>query len=329
MTTTTIDRLNPHGWQPNEDSIFRFHTQYLDGTNTRDLLTSIVDGDILFLDDPRDGGTMVGFVLRGCEETLLANLNFGIDEDAADPGVWMAHDHVDWFRGANERPAGNLITLLDAIARDRLVGLVDEGEGGIVAYLFVEREAEVKRVLNRTNDRDGVFGQLSQQGDIYPICEWGYDTPKPPADYWYWQSGNRWIAVLEAAEQDEHGRTTWFGLGVDERPADTPEQWARPIWSLPPDGTLIYNLPDGSTAERSIDQVESRVNIPCEFIAHYKGGKITEWVVLPLASHAGYFGSAAVLLDGDADLNVESTDGPFWRAVQAEVGAPISVRWEE
>ena len=327
MTPTPTDQLlNPHRWQPHVDEPFRFHTQYLDGVNQRDLLISIVDGDILFLDDPRDGGIMVGFVLRGCEDTLLANLNFGIDEDLADPGVWLAHDHVDWFRrDGEEKPGGNLMTLLDAIARDRLVGLVDEGEGGIVAYLFVDREAEVKRILNRTGDPTGMFGKLSQLGDIYPTAEWGGDGPKPKATHWYWSSGNQWCAVVDEWE------TRWWEGATPEDIAARPERWALPIWDLPPSGLLCFNVKEHEYQQVNIEPapVTSRVEIPVEFIAHYEDGKITDWVVLPLASHAGHFGPPAVLREGDQNLDITDTDGPFWRAVQAEVGAPITVRWEE
>lgn len=74
------------------------------------------------------------------------------------------------------------------------------------------------------------------------------------------------------------------------------------------------------------------VEIPGELYAHHQDGEIVKWVFLPLASHAGYFGPSAVTFDGDADLDVENTDGPFWQAVRKTgdaAGWALTVHWEE
>jgi hypothetical protein len=80
----------------------------------------------------------------------------------------------------------------------------------------------------------------------------------------------------------------------------------------------------------------TEVKIPGEFFARYEDGKITKLTFMPHASNAGYFGPAAVVLDGDADLDVEEVDGPFWRAMQAVLGSPcdrsgeaVTIEWEE
>ena len=48
---------------------------------------------------------------------------------------------------------------------------------------------------------------------------------------------------------------------------------------------------------------------------------------MPSASYAGYFGPAAMVIEGDETLDVTDVDGPFWRAVQAD--GFDNVRWEE
>lgn len=74
------------------------------------------------------------------------------------------------------------------------------------------------------------------------------------------------------------------------------------------------------------DPAETTVHIPGTVIATYKDGRITKMVFLPSGSCAGYFGPSAEVLDGDDDLDVESVDGPFWRAVQA---MDFTIEWEE
>lgn len=73
---------------------------------------------------------------------------------------------------------------------------------------------------------------------------------------------------------------------------------------------------------------ETHVAIPVEFVATYEDGKITKMVVLPQESNAGYFGPPSQVFDGDADLDVTSTDGPFWRAMQGALGT-VPIGWEE
>lgn len=268
MTLTQL-ALNPHGWRPTEDEPFRWDSQMLDEENGRDLLKSIVAGDVLFLDDPRSGGEIVGYVLRGCENVLCANLNLGLEENHSEPGggpgEWLAHDHLDWFLLPDGKPTGNLLTLLDYLADGKLEALIDCGAGGIVAYVLHDRIAEVQRVLNRTGDPHGVFGKISQLGDIYPTAEWGGEGPKPKATHWYWSTGNVWCAVVEDWEKD-----SWW-IGVD--PADIsarPDPWFLPIWQLPSYGTLSFNvaehihqellLPGGDGHPRSFDIDDGQVN---------------------------------------------------------------------
>lgn len=74
------------------------------------------------------------------------------------------------------------------------------------------------------------------------------------------------------------------------------------------------------------------IEIPGEFIAIYDHDRgITGFTFMPSASYAGYFGPAATVRDGDEELDVESTGGPFWVAVQQALFEknPMSVRWEE
>ena len=76
------------------------------------------------------------------------------------------------------------------------------------------------------------------------------------------------------------------------------------------------------------------VQIPGFVVADYENGHVTEIVFTPFASSAGYFGPSALLDDGKA-LDIESTTGPFWTAVQeylAQKGAgdhtPV-ISWRE
>jgi hypothetical protein len=86
--------------------------------------------------------------------------------------------------------------------------------------------------------------------------------------------------------------------------------------------------------------VETIVDIPGEFSAHYKNGAIIGFTFIPHASNAGYFGPAARVSEGDAELDVEETDGPFWRALQAKLandelipeglaGTHFACEWQE
>jgi len=51
--------------------------------------------------------------------------------------------------------------------------------------------------------------------------------------------------------------------------------------------------------------------------ATYEDDAVTRLVFQPAGSYAGYFGPAAVVVEGDEDLDVQAETGPFWRAVQA------------
>lgn len=73
------------------------------------------------------------------------------------------------------------------------------------------------------------------------------------------------------------------------------------------------------------------VQIPGVVIAHYEGGAVTEIEFWPHASNAGYFGPAAQLSDGNTDLDIEETDGPFWTAMQTYIagGYEPVISWKE
>lgn len=77
---------------------------------------------------------------------------------------------------------------------------------------------------------------------------------------------------------------------------------------------------------------ESRVEIPGQLTAVYRGGVITEWTFIPSAGYAGYFGPAAINTADDDELEIEAVDGPFWKAIQthlAHLDSKFTVRWEE
>jgi hypothetical protein len=72
---------------------------------------------------------------------------------------------------------------------------------------------------------------------------------------------------------------------------------------------------------------EATISIPGQFTVTYEGtveeGRITKMAFTPDAGAAGYFGPSAEVWDaktrddGLDRLDVEDTDGPFWRAMQA------------
>lgn len=78
---------------------------------------------------------------------------------------------------------------------------------------------------------------------------------------------------------------------------------------------------------------ETIVDIPGQVYAVYRDGRIVKVVFTPHASAAGYFGPAATVDEGDEDLDVESTDGPFWKAMQKFMaggeGRLPRICWEE
>ena len=83
---------------------------------------------------------------------------------------------------------------------------------------------------------------MRQPEQIYPVSH--YDpTEIPAADAWFWQIGNRWLAVVDA-----HGRATWWdeddeSQGVYED-AGRPGDGTRPIGDAPTSGTLVYRIKD-------------------------------------------------------------------------------------
>jgi hypothetical protein len=72
------------------------------------------------------------------------------------------------------------------------------------------------------------------------------------------------------------------------------------------------------------------VVIPGIVVAAFMDGEVNSITFSPLASDAGYFGPAAVVTEGDTDLDVTSTDGVFWRGVQAFLQfEDRSIEWVE
>jgi hypothetical protein len=92
-------------------------------------------------------------------------------------------------------------------------------------------------------------------------------------------------------------------------------------------------MPDGQRwclKHRPTPAGGSAVVIPGIVVAAFKDGEVNSITFAPLASDAGYFGPAAVVTEGDADLDVTSTDGSFWRAVQAFLQfEDRSIEWVE
>lgn len=74
---------------------------------------------------------------------------------------------------------------------------------------------------------------------------------------------------------------------------------------------------------------ESTVYIPGIAVAHLKNGLITKVVFQPHGSDAGYFGPSAVLFEGDPCLDLEDTDGKFWKAIQKRLADDPTIGWEE
>lgn len=75
------------------------------------------------------------------------------------------------------------------------------------------------------------------------------DLPWPlPADAWFWQTGNRWVAVYSEFHPD------WWEGADPEDIAARPTPWRRPINDVPSTGTLVYNDANGAlnTTERGV-----------------------------------------------------------------------------
>lgn len=78
---------------------------------------------------------------------------------------------------------------------------------------------------------------------------------------------------------------------------------------------------------------ETLVQIPGFVWATYRNGVAERVHFTPLAGGAGYFGGSAFIWSGDPDLDVEDTEGPFWRAMQAYLAQfdddEPSLPWQE
>jgi len=77
-----------------------------------------------------------------------------------------------------------------------------------------------------------------------------------------------------------------------------------------------------------------RIDIPGDFAAEWSDGEIVRWTFTPHASDFRYVGPAAFLDDDEGlsdSLDVDDTDGPFWKTVQTELacGHPLEVEWTE
>lgn len=77
------------------------------------------------------------------------------------------------------------------------------------------------------------------------------------------------------------------------------------------------------------DTNETTVMIPGTVDTVYVDGVITKLTFTPHAGGAGHFGPSAVIFSGDESLDVESTEGPFWSAVQTYLADSGIITWEE
>ena len=101
---------------------------------------------------------------------------------------------------------------------------------------------------------------------------------------------------------------------------DLPEAW----FEMPAEGVV-------PTIQALLPAEKANVTVPGVVHATYENGKITDIVFLPHGSNAGWRGPSAELFDGD-NLDVEDTDGPFWKAMQdflGPLGDGPSIRWVE
>lgn len=62
-------------------------------------------------------------------------------------------------------------------------------------------------------------------------------------------------------------------------------------------------------------------------MASYQNGKVTSMKFLASAEDAGRFRSPAEVYAGDHDLDVDDTDGPFWRAI-SEFLSTNTLEWQ-
>lgn len=84
----------------------------------------------------------------------------------------------------------------------------------------------------------------------------------------------------------------------------------------------------GEPGHHGCSRFDVAVEIPGTFSVTYnRETGVREMTFSPLASYAGYFGPAATC--HDESLDVQSTDGPFWQAVQDELSGDYVIKWTE
>jgi hypothetical protein len=138
-------------------------------------------------------------------------------------------------------------------------------------------------------------------------------------------SGRVPTSVTTFAELHDHVDANWYGglFDLEIDPSDDEQVEF---------GNDLQNRLDAwLRAGRREASGKSIVAIPGTTVAHYEDGRITEIAFWPSASNAGYFGPAARLDEGDEDLDIEETDGPFWQAMQAHIagGYKPVIMWRE
>lgn len=171
--------------------------------------------------------------------------------------------------------------------------LLDEG-------LYVGRDD------GRGADRSasGYRQALVALGDLYAEAK---DKPRQWAAYC--------AAMYASWEQEGSVSPSAFdcareAVEIFERPSTERERLADLIDDG--DGHLtLVQIGEMIAAEERADVI-----VPGSIFAEWVDGKIVRLSFTPAAADAGYFGPSAVLFDG-ADIDVEDTDGPFWRAMQA------------
>lgn len=126
---------------------------------------------------------------------------------------------------------------IEAESVEEAMAIADEDKG---ANLFWSYDTQFDDCLGVEVE------ELPTDTTIYAVP--GYDSGGGlnPADHWFWQSGNRWMAVVAEASTD------WWE-GAD--PADVnarPLLWRLPITEWPTTGSLIYRDASGNEVTKKI-----------------------------------------------------------------------------
>lgn len=89
---------------------------------------------------------------------------------------------------------------------------------------------------------------LSNLYAVTPEPGCGPDKPMRAAA-WFWQVGDRWMAVTEYEDEND-----WFESDLSGAP--TPRTY--PITQVPPFGTLCFRLADGRVVEGTMPDYEQK-----------------------------------------------------------------------